>query len=233
MSETEEVSKAIQEVSKLGSTGLETAQKAGSFLAKLFQSPLGELSGIVHDKLRFIRWKRMVEMSDEIGEILQARWITETRALPPKIWIPLIENASIEDDDEIKIFWNKLIANAMDPNFSDNINYGYIEMVKSISGKEAFLLKIIYDSLCMDWYLANLSNLHNHTIDKEQLITILNISPDQYVISAHNLMRLQLIAPAVISGWIRMWAHSLTSYKWTDEIYLTALGVKFVEACIK
>ena len=233
MSDTEEVSKAIQEVARLGDKGLDTAQKAGSFFAKVFKSPIEELSNIIHDKLRFVRWKRLVEMSDEVNVILDSRGVTETRALPPKLAIPLLEDGSLEDDDELKSLWSKLLANALDPNFTDDIRYGFIEMLKNITGKEVLLLKKLYEALDAQAFLNDISQLSSCHIDKEQITKILQITPEQYLVSAHNLMRLQLIAPAVISGGVSIGSNPLSSYKGTDVIYLTALGVKFVEACIK
>ena len=233
MSDTEEVSKAIQEVAKLGDKGLDTAQKAGSFFAKVFKSPIDELSNIIHDKLRFIRWKRLIEMADEVNGILEARGVTETRALPPKLAIPLLEDGSLEDDDELKSLWSKLLANALDPNFKDDIRYGFIEMLKNITGREALLLKKLHEALVAQNFIDDISQLSARHIDKEQIIKILNITPEQYLVSAHNLMRQQLIAPAVISGGVSIGSNPLSSYKGTDVIYLTALGVKFVEACIK
>jgi len=233
MSDTEEISKAIQEVAKLGDKSLETAQKAGSFFAKVFKSPIGEISNIIHDKLRFVRWRRLVEMSDQVNNILKARGVTKTCALAPKLAIPLLEDSSLEDDDQIKLLWSKLLANALDPNFTDNIQYGFIEMIKNITSKEALLLKKMYETLEKQNLLSNLSKLSGHHIDKEQIIKMFNIDPEQYTVYAHNLMRLQLVAPAVISGGVLMGSNPLSSYKGTDVIYLTALGVKFVEACIK
>lgn len=233
MSDTEEISKAIQEVAKLGDKGLETAQKAGSFFAKVFKSPIDEISNIIHDKLRFIRWKRLVEMSDEVNNILKERGVIETRALAPKLAIPLIEDASLEDNDEIKSLWSKLLANALDPNFKDDIRYGFIEMLKNITGREALLLKKLYEALVAKNFLSDLSQLSSRHVDKEQIIRMFNITPEEYVVFAHNLMRLQLIAPAVISGGVSIGSNFLSSYKGIDVIYLTALGVKFVEACIK
>ena len=233
MSDTEEVSKAIQEVAKLGDKGLDTAKKAGSFFAKVFKSPIEELSNIIHDKLRFVRWKRLVEMSDEVNVILHNRGVTETRALPPKLAIPLLEDGSLEDDDELKSLWSKLLANALDPNFTDDIRYGFIEMLKNVTGKEVLLLKKLYESLIAQDFLNDISQLSTRHFDKKQITKILQITPEQYLVSAHNLMRLQLIAPAVISGGVSIGSNPLSSYKGTDVVYLTALGVKFIEACIK
>ena len=134
---------------------------------------------------------------------------------------------------KLKILWNKLLVNALDPNFTNEIRYGFIEMLKNITGQEAILLRKLYESLDSKNLLTNLDQLSKHHIDKEQIIKILSINSEQYVLSAHNLMRLQLIAPAVVSGGVSVGSNSLSSYKGTDVIYLTALGARFVEACIK
>ncbi len=71
MSEAEEIAKAIQESAKPGEKGLETAGKVGGFIAKVFKEPITDVSGLITDKLRFVRWKRIVKMSDEVNQILK------------------------------------------------------------------------------------------------------------------------------------------------------------------
>lgn len=73
MSENEEIAKAIKESAKLGEKGLEITDKVGSFFAKIFKEPANEISGIITDKLRFVRWKRMVKMVDEVNEVLKKK----------------------------------------------------------------------------------------------------------------------------------------------------------------
>jgi hypothetical protein len=99
MGEAEEIAKAIQESAKLGTKGLGTAEKAGEFIAKIFKEPIAEVSGLITDKLRLVQWKRMVEMSDEVTKILELRKITDTRPVPPKLAFTIIEEASLEEDD--------------------------------------------------------------------------------------------------------------------------------------
>jgi hypothetical protein len=233
MSEAEEIAKAIQESAKLGKKGLGIADKAGSFFAKVFKEPAGEVSGMITDKLRFIRWKRMVQMSDEVNKILEARKITETRAVPPKIALPIIEEASLEDDPDLQYLWNHLLANAMNPDFNDELRYGFIEMIKEITGIEAKLLNEFYEVLRGEGKLEPLSKLFDYSLTKEQIMQVLSISADVYAISVNNLMRMQLISPAIIKGGVKMGPEPLTIYKGIDSVTLTPLGVKFVEACIK
>lgn len=233
MSDAEEIAKAIQESAKLGEKGLEIADKAGSFFAKVFQEPINEISGMITDKLRFIRWKKMVQMSEEVNSILQQKQITNTRAVPPKIALPIIEEATLEDDPNLQYLWNHLLANAMNPNFNDEIRYGFIEMIKGITGIEAKLLHEFYEVLRRENKLMPLNKVFEYSVTKEQLISALKITIDVYAISVNNLMRMQLISPAILKGGVRIGSEPITIYKGIDAITLTPLGVKFVEACIK
>jgi len=232
MSETEELAKAIQETAKLGEKGLETAEKAGGFVAKVFKEPIAEVSGLITDKLRFVRWKRMVQMSDEVNQILEDKGVDETRAVPPKIALPIFEDSSLEEDPSIQSLWNHLLANAMDPEFNDEIRYGFIEMIKNLTGNEANLLNNFYQILQKEDKLVPLENIGNYSLKKEQLMQVLGISAEVYVLAANNLMRLQLIGPAILTGGISMGSEPVTIYKGIDAITLTPLGVKFIEACI-
>jgi len=234
MNETEEIAKAIQETAKLGEKGLETAQKIGGFFAKVFKEPIYEISGLITDKLRFVRWKRLVNMSEEVNKILSDRGVSETKAVPPKLALPIFEDSSLEDDQNIQHLWNHLLANAMDPGFNDEIRYGFIDMIKNITGTEARLLALFYNTLQQENKLTPLASIHQYSIDKEQLIGLLKLTPDQYSIAANNLMRMQLIGPAVIkASSISIGKESMTIFKGIDVVTLTPLGVKFVEACIK
>ena len=234
MSEAEEISKAIQESAKLGEKGLEIADKAGSFFAKVLKQPINEISGMITDKLRFIRWKRMVQMADEVNKILEEKKITETRPVPPKIALPILEEASLEDDPNLQYLWNHLLANAMNPNFNDELRYGFVEMIKEITGIEAKLINEFYEVLRRKGKLTPLSDVFQYSLTKEQIMHVLRISADMYAISVNNLMRMQLLSPALLkSGGVPLGSEPLTIYKGIDAVTLTPLGVKFVEACIK
>jgi len=233
MSETEEIAKAIQETAKLGQSGLEIADKAGSFLAKVFKEPAYEISGIIHDKLRFIRWKNMVRMSEEVDKILKEKQVTSTRTVQLKMALPILEEASLEDDPSLQSLWNHLLANAMNPDFNDEIRYGFIDMIKNITGIEARILSELYNSLERDDRLLPLNHIHKYSFKEENIIMNLQISPDLYAISINNLMRMQLLSPAVFKGGMSIGGEAVTIFKGIEAVTMTPLGVKFVEACMK
>lgn len=233
MSETEEVAKAVQSVADFGTESVKASQKVGGFFAKVFKEPAHEVSGLITDKLRFVRWKRLLQMSDDVNKILEEKGVHETRGVPPKIALPIFEDSSLEDNDDIRSLWNNLLANAMNPEFNDEIRYGFVEIIKNITGREALILKLFYDSLSAQGKLTKLEEVTNYSIDKEQFCAKLGLSLVDYSISAYNLIRTQCIAPAVIKGGMKFGDHTATAYKGIDAVTITPLGIKFVEACMK
>ena len=233
MGETEEIAKAIQESAKLGVKGLDVAEKTADFFARVFKAPMEEIAYIVTDKLRFVRWIRLTRMSEEVDAILESKGVTDTRAVPPKLALPIFEDASLEDDSNIQHLWNHLLANAMNPNFNSDLRYGFIDMIKNITAKEAQLLDEFYSVLEQEDKVRPLSQLFDYSVTKDQLMSALRLEPDDYAVAANNLMRLQLVAPAVLAGSIKMGSEPITVFKGINAITLTPLGVLFIEACIK
>ncbi len=82
MSDPEEISKVVQSVAMFGEKSLEVSQKVGEFFARVFKEPIAEISTMVTDKLRFVRWRRLVQMTDEVNKMLESRGVKETRAIP-------------------------------------------------------------------------------------------------------------------------------------------------------
>lgn len=232
MSEIEEIAKAVQSIADLGEKSVDASQQLGGFFARVFKEPISEISGMVHDKLRFVRWRRLLEISDEVNRILDQRDIQDTRAVPPKIGLPIFEEASLEEEKDLQSLWNTLLANSMDPNFDGELRYGFIDMIKNITATEATLLKKFYEILKRDDRLADLPNITNYHLKKNQLMQLLGVDETKYLLSVYNLMRMQCIAPAVLKGEMSFGDEVATIYKGVDAVVLTPLGVKFIEACI-
>jgi len=235
MSETEEIAKAVQSVAKFGEKSLETSEQLGAFFARVFKEPIKEISGMITDKLRFVRWRRLVQMSGEVNEILKNKGVKETRSVSPKLALPIFEEGSLEDDDTLKELWNRLLANAMDPDFEGELRYGFIDIIKNITGIEALILNNVYEILKREGKIGDLSKITTYHFKKEKIMQIVGIDEQTYEVNIHNLMRMQCIGSAELkTGGFRMGDNPpITVYRSTDAIMLTPFGVKFVEACIK
>ena len=57
-----ETAKAAQEVAKTTGKGIDAGLELGGFFARFTGGPLEQASGIVEDKLRYMRWERQVRL---------------------------------------------------------------------------------------------------------------------------------------------------------------------------
>ncbi len=234
MSDAEEIAKAVQKASDLGMKALETTEKVGGFFAQVFKEPITEVAGMLTDRLKFARFRRLVDMQNQVNEILDRRHISDTRSVPPKLALPLLEEASLEDDTNLQQLWNNLLANAMDPTFSGDLRTGFIEMIKGLTAQDALLLNFFYQTLKREGRLSPLERVIQYLLKKEQIMQALNVAEADYQVSAFNLMRIQCIAPAVIkTSGITFGEEQTTIYKGIDAVTLTPLGVKFAQACME
>ncbi len=100
--EVAEIAKATQEVAKATRTGIEAAQGFGSFVARVLGEPIETAVGLVSDKLKFVRFERQMRLANRYSEVMAQRGLrSEEQPVPPKIALPAIENASLEEDDEL------------------------------------------------------------------------------------------------------------------------------------
>ncbi len=234
MSEAEEYAKAVQSAANLGKKALDVSEKIGGFFAQVFKEPVHEVSGMITDRLRFIRWRKLVEMADKVNQILLEKGVKETRAVPPKLALPIFEESSLEDDPSLQYLWNHLLANAMNPEFNGELRYGFIDMIKNITGIEASILNNFYEILRREGRLSDINKITDFYLTKEQIMKTVGIDKESYHVSIYNLMRMQCIGPAIIKHQIfKEKNKAVTDYKGADAVVLTPLGVRFVEACIK
>ena len=76
-----ETAKATQEVAKATVKGLEVSEKVGGFFAKVLGEPIETATGILGDKLKFMRWERQVRLVDRVQQINHDRGI-EGKEIP-------------------------------------------------------------------------------------------------------------------------------------------------------
>jgi hypothetical protein len=231
VSEAEEYAKAVQSAANLGTKALDVSEKIGGFFAQVFKEPVQEVSGMITDKLRFIRWRRLVGLADEVNKILSEKGVRETRGVPPKLALPIFEESSLEDDPSLQYLWNHLLANAMDPKFNGELRYGFIDIIKNITGIEASILNNFYEILKGSDKTIDISKITKVTLTHQQIMKMVGVDRINYQVSIYNLMRTQCIGPAFLIKAVL--AEAVATYKEPDAFVLTPLGLRFVEACIR
>ena len=125
----------------LAQQGLESAQ---GFLKRLILPMATELGLLIADPIRIWRLKNQVKILNKAKEICEKQKI-DPKAISVKLLVPLLENASLEEDEELQNRWAILLANLVDSN--NNIaNHVFPYILGQISKNEFLLLEAYNDS---------------------------------------------------------------------------------------
>lgn len=143
--EFSESAKAVQEVAKTTKAGIEATEKLGSFVSRIIGEPVDEVVGIITDKLKYMRWERQQRLTERAKQFIKEKNIKDDlRIVQPKVALPIIENASLEENDELQDLWAYLIASAVDPNFNGKIRMAFIDIIKQLEVNDVHILNFIY-----------------------------------------------------------------------------------------
>ena len=233
-----ETAKATQEVAKATQKGLEVAEKVGGFFAKVLGEPVDTAVGILGDKLKFMRWERQTRLVDRAEEINRKRGISGREIpVPPKLAIPIIENASLEENDFLQDLWVKLLSSSQGHETSGSVRTAFIDIIKQLEVIDVSLLNLIfnrYSKAVSENVIAPESSPIKVAFPKTEIIKHLGISEKAYEESVDNLMRVRCLCSEVkiIQG-IGLGGENPTIDKGYERICITSLGVCFVLACIK
>lgn len=232
-----ETAKATQEVAKATVKGLEVSEKVGGFFAKVLGEPIETATGILGDKLKFMRWERQVRLVDRVHQINHDRGI-EGKEIPvsPKLAIPIIENASLEENDLLQDLWAKLMSSAQGKESSNAVRSAFIDIIKQLEVIDVQILNGMFGGYVN---AVGKDSIHNGTprrisFLKANIINAEKISESVYEDAIDNLMRVRCVCSEVkvLSGF-NMGGESATVDKGYDSLCLTSLGVRFVIACVK
>ena len=131
---------ATKEVAKASGKAIDLAADIGGFLHKVIGEPMEIAAGTYFtDPLRQYRIRRLHRLVRKTNEILDGQDVAETRKVPPKTLVPLIDNASLEDDDLLHDMWAGLLATAMRPK-AEQITKRFVEALSNMDAREAHLL---------------------------------------------------------------------------------------------
>lgn len=232
-----ETAKATQEVAKTTSKALDVSEKVGGFVAKVIGEPLESAIGMLSDRLRFMRWERQLRMVDRCEEIIRKRKIEgKTRPVPPKLALPILENASLEENDQLQDLWANLLSSALDPNFKGTLRNAYIDIIKQLEIIDAHLLSYLYQRYTNSIKTKEIIEDESPTSigwDRDEIIKALKISNLVYENSVDNLMRVRCVKPLVLRCTsVKVGPEPVTIDKGYDCICLTSLGKSFVEGCM-
>lgn len=196
----EESAKAVQEVAKTTGKAIEASEKLGGFAAQFIRGPLEQVSGIIEDRLRYARWERRMRLVQRSKEYMTSLGINEaTRKLPLNFAVPLLQAASLEENDELQDIWARLLVNAA-TDYQVEIRRAYISILEDFSSLEARIMDVVYTMPDLGspngFWTKYLPDRVETTKPEDK-----NLSPSMEVgLALDNLLRLNCLSSAMMWG---------------------------------
>lgn len=218
--------KQATELAKATGATIEQVRKFGEFADQIFGKGLSNAFGMIGDKLAYLRFERAISLAEKTKKRLAERGVDQLRYVPVNIGLPLLEKASMEEDENIHDMWSNLLANAADPNYDGEIRKNYVSILSELEPIDAVILMHIV----IEYGRMTDSQKKEGLFVKEKLATALGKSEDACDTPLRNLLRHGLIKPGVVSGAVSIGEHLLSSYKDLELFQCTTLGADFYRA---
>ena len=190
-----ESAKAVQETAKAVGKSIDALSGTGNFFDRVFGGLVEDGVGIVADKVKYYRLERVALLAKKTEDKLKERGIEFTNAVQPKLAVPLIENATLEDNDELHTLWSNLLTNAMDPRVSQNVKHIHVSILKEMEPLDIGILSTVAREMMANHSTQNISDI---LFDRAEVAEKLEVSIDNAELSLLNLMRLGCISPGII-----------------------------------
>jgi Abortive infection alpha len=221
-----ESAKAAQEIAKTTGKAIDATQKFGGFVSQYIAGTLEQGMGIFEDKLKYYRWERQVRFMKRSEDLMREVGLDRPRRqIPLKLAIPLLEAASLEDDDFLQDLWAKLLVNAANNECKVSLQRAYISILEQLTSLEAHMLLKIY-SLTYDATLHK--GIITGTLPNYAVICV-NENDDGSLPEPSKDVKLALSNLARL-GCIRI-EPTWNGDEYFHKIQPTILGKSFFEAC--
>jgi hypothetical protein len=134
-----------QEVLKTGvKAAVETAlQPLVDLTKKLFGGAAEQIGGMLTDEFAARRRIRRIGLFTKVQAAINNARI-DPRQIPDNIWVPILQEASLQDDEDLQEKWANLLANAADPRETNPVLPSFSLILKEFTSREARFLDALY-----------------------------------------------------------------------------------------
>jgi hypothetical protein len=243
-----ESAKAVQELAKTTGQAITVIDKLGQFFARIMKESVDSTCGMLADTLKFKRWQRQISLIEKAEKIIGDKRLNDGfRPVSPKLALPILHYASIEDEESLHDMWAKLLVASMDPAVRTprTAFIGIISQLEPIDVKIMKELFDLYKAHVEDETMGQRSRAfpdqEPHTIPLrcDRFTQKLRVDIKGYWSAIDNLQRLGLCRSYIDEGFFETtdgrgeteWADVLSSHGGYEILYLTALGLDFVKIC--
>jgi hypothetical protein len=90
--------------------------------------------GILWDHLKVVRFERQVRLAERVRHFLAERGLAgPNRTIPLKVGLPLLDNATLEEDDELQDLWARLLVNGGDANSDTVLRRAFVTVLAEMT----------------------------------------------------------------------------------------------------
>jgi|ERR1051325_6987535 hypothetical protein len=187
------------------------------------KGPIGELlrniCGPVSIEIgeTFGAWARTYRMTQGLKMLQKTQRMLRDAGINPKtvsprLFLPILESASVEDDGDMQTRWAALLANSV---ADDKVHPSFIETLKRLTPSDAKLLDSFYDQK------SRVVRLMQETADQFQILVSLGLVAQEYDYD-DSPIRIQIDKAG---------RAEFKPSKLDDWYYLTKFAEHFVKAC--
>lgn len=208
------------------------AQEAAKYINVIATTPLQQIGEMFGDRFRVWRYKQAIKLLIDVKKYHAKKGI-KTREIPVKTLLPILENASLEEDENIKGKWTALLINATNENNSYDLHNVCIELLKQLSPKEVKILDKWYDKSKEFDFKGDDCKFSIFFLKEDYPNYDDKIKETEKVI-IHNLQRLNLIEfthHRKLKETIKNDDNTLSAVYYKNFVRLTFFGRKFIQEC--
>jgi len=163
------------EIVNTGLTAVKLGAAAGAAipftaLARRMLGPADEVAEMLRDSIRVYRYQRQLRLLQKAESMAsKAHFTPETVSL--KLLFPLLEGASLEENEDLHTMWAALLGNASHPNSISLVLPSFTEVLRVLTADEARLLDAAYKYARTQAYKSVPSRTYPRSDPKKQLDT--------------------------------------------------------------
>jgi hypothetical protein len=128
-----------------GGAAVAGALKFTDIVKAMLGPATAEIAERFRGEIRRYRYGRQLECLKKAEKMAKDAGFTP-KAVPIKLLFPLLDGASLEENEDLHTMWAALLANASSPTNAGKVRPGFIAILKQMAPDEALALKVIQES---------------------------------------------------------------------------------------
>ena len=118
-------------------------------IKRLFGPAAAEIGLAWGDSFRLWRLKRTVRLLEDVRQVTSDAGL-QLKPVAPRILFPLLESASLQDDEDLHQRWVALLTNAARSDFEGELLPCFPDILKQLTSEEAQFMDRAYDEVTRD-----------------------------------------------------------------------------------